>query len=334
MVSSMVKVSVILPIYNEEKYLAKCLDSICGQTLKEIEIICVDDGSTDQSPHILEEYAKKDSRIKVISQKNQFAGAARNKGMACATGEYLSFLDADDYYASEMLEKMAKEAEKNRADIVMCRYSQCYEEEGMEEKQLNSWEFEEVFLDGQEVFSGRELLCAGIFQIAKGWAWDKLFRREFVKNCGYQFPGFRSSEDGFFVYMLMARAEKIAYRKEEWAVHRIRGGSLSNTKESDWKNGFTMWSLLGEELKRHGLYEIYEQSLINELLYFLLWYLESMKTFEAFSNCYRHIQSEVEREFKIMAYEKDFFFQKEIYDWYKEVMELPLAEYLFYHRVP
>ncbi len=333
MVSSMVKVSVILPIYNEEKYLAQCLDSICGQTLKEIEIICVDDGSTDNSTHILKDYAKKDSRITLITQENQFAGAARNKGMACAVGKYLSFLDADDYYAPEMLEKMVKEAEENRADIVMCRYSQCYEGEGMEGNQSDSWEFEDVFLDGHKAFSGRELLCAGIFQIAKGWAWDKLFSRGFVRSCGYQFPGFRSSEDGFFVYMLMARAEKIVYRKEEWAVHRIRGGSLSNTKESDWQNGFVMWSMLAKELKEQGLYEIYEQSLINELLYFLLWYLESMKTFQAFSNCYRYIQSEVESEFKIMAYGKDFFFQMEIYDWYKEVMKLSLAEYLFYHRV-
>ena len=293
MVSSMVKVSVILPIYNEEKYLAQCLDSICGQTLKEIEIICVDDGSTDNSTHILKDYAKKDSRITPITQENQFAGAARNKGMACAVGKYLSFLDADDYYAPEMLEKMVKEAEENRADIVMCRYSQRYEGEGMEGNQSDSWEFEDVFLDGHKAFSGRELLCAGIFQIAKGWAWDKLFSREFVRSCGYQFPGFRSSEDGFFVYMLMARAEKIVYRKEEWAVHRIRGGSLSNTKESDWQNGFVMWSMLAKELKKQELYEIYEQSLINELLYFLLWYLESMKTFQAFSNCYQYIQSGV-----------------------------------------
>ena len=167
MVSSMVKVSVILPIYNEEKYLAQCLDSICGQTLKEIEIICVDDGSTDNSTHILKDYAKKDSRITLITQENQFAGAARNKGMACAVGKYLSFLDADDYYAPEMLEKMVKEAEENRADIVMCRYSQCYEGEGMEGNQSDSWEFEDVFLDGHKAFSGREQLCAGIFQNAK-----------------------------------------------------------------------------------------------------------------------------------------------------------------------
>lgn len=328
----MVKVSVILPIYNEEKYLAQCLDSICGQTLKEIEIICVDDGSTDSSPQILETYAQKDSRIQLIRQKNRFAGAARNKGMEHAAGKYLSFLDADDYYAPEMLEKMEQEAEKSQADIVICRYVQCCESEGMEGQQPDSWDYEDLFLNGKEVFAGSELLCAGIFQIAKGWAWDKLFRTGFVRKCGYQFPAFRSSEDGFFVYMLMARAARIAYRKEEWAVHRIRSGSLSNTRENDWENGFTMWSLIAEELKKQGVFGIYEQSLINEFLYFLLWYLESMKTFEAFSNCYQYIQSAVEPEFKILSYGEDFFFQKEIFGWYKEVMELPLAEYLFCHR--
>lgn len=328
----MVKVSVILPIYNEEKYLAQCLDSICGQTLKEIEIICVDDGSTDSSPQILETYAQKDSRIQLIRQKNRFAGAARNKGMEHASGKYLSFLDADDYYAPEMLEKMEQEAEKSQADIVICRYAQCCESEGMEGQQTDSWDYEDLFLNGKEVFAGSELLCAGIFQIAKGWAWDKLFRTGFVRKCGYQFPVFRSSEDGFFVYMLMARAARIAYRKEEWAVHRIRSGSLSNTRENDWENGFTMWSLIAEELKKQGMFGIYEQSLINEFLYFLLWYLESMKTFEAFSNCYQYIQSAVEPEFKILSYGEDFFFQKEIFGWYKEVMELPLAEYLFCHR--
>ena len=91
-----VKVSVILPVYNVSEYLRQCMDSIVGQTLKDIEIICVDDGSTDDSLEILKEYEAKDKRVKVIEQKNAGAGAARNNGLAIATGEYLSFLDSDD----------------------------------------------------------------------------------------------------------------------------------------------------------------------------------------------------------------------------------------------
>ena len=95
-----VKVSVIIPVYNVEKYLRECIDSILNQTLRDLELICVDDGSTDGSLEILHEYEKADSRVKVLTQHNMGAGAARNKGLAIATGEYLSFLDSDDFFAS------------------------------------------------------------------------------------------------------------------------------------------------------------------------------------------------------------------------------------------
>ena len=108
----MTKVSVIVPVYNAQQYLETCMDSICGQTLKELEILCVDDGSTDASYEILQNYAKKDSRIKLLSQKNQYAGVARNHGMKYARGKYMAFLDADDYFECDMLEKMYERAEE------------------------------------------------------------------------------------------------------------------------------------------------------------------------------------------------------------------------------
>ena len=100
----MAKVSVILPVYNAGKYLHQCMDSIVNQTLKDIEIICVDDGSSDNSLEILRQYAEKDERVKVIAQANGGAGAARNNGLRAATGEYLSFLDSDDFFELDMLE--------------------------------------------------------------------------------------------------------------------------------------------------------------------------------------------------------------------------------------
>ena len=113
----MVKVSVIIPVYNVEPYLKQCMDSVVGQTLKDIEIICVDDGSTDGSLDILKEYATEDSRIQIIEQKNAGAGAARNNGMRHATGKYLSFLDSDDFFEPRMLEKAYDLAEKDQADF-------------------------------------------------------------------------------------------------------------------------------------------------------------------------------------------------------------------------
>ena len=101
----MVKISVIIPCYNAEKYLDQCLTSVMNQTLRDIEIICVDDGSTDRTVEMLHDYAKRDARIQVICQKNQFAGVARNRGMEVAKGEYFAFLDSDDYYDIDGLEK-------------------------------------------------------------------------------------------------------------------------------------------------------------------------------------------------------------------------------------
>ena len=112
-----VKVSVILPVYNVEKYLKECLDSILNQTLQEIEVICVDDGSTDRSLEILREYEKKDKRVIVLTQENKGAGAARNKGLAIAKGEYLSFLDSDDFFASGMLEEAYRRCVEKKAQI-------------------------------------------------------------------------------------------------------------------------------------------------------------------------------------------------------------------------
>ena len=115
---SRITVSVIIPVYNSEKYLRQCLDSICAQTLREIEIICIDDGSTDGSADILEDYRKKDSRVTVIRQNNAGAGAARNKGLDISRGRYLSFLDADDFFEMSMLEEAVRCAEENDSDYV------------------------------------------------------------------------------------------------------------------------------------------------------------------------------------------------------------------------
>ncbi|MBR6222807.1 MAG: glycosyltransferase family 2 protein [Lachnospiraceae bacterium] len=107
-----IKVSVIVPVYDAEKYLEQCLDSIVNQTLKEIEIICVDDGSTDSSMEILNRFKENDPRITVLSQQNLFAGVARNNGKSHARGKYLVFWDSDDYFYETALEKMYSQCER------------------------------------------------------------------------------------------------------------------------------------------------------------------------------------------------------------------------------
>ena len=116
------KVSVVVPIYNVEKYLRQCLDSIVNQTLKDIEIICVDDGSTDSSPEIIQEYAAKDSRVKVITKPNSGYGNSMNRGFDLAEGEYVGIVESDDYAELDMFEKLYQRAEKNKLDVVKSGY--------------------------------------------------------------------------------------------------------------------------------------------------------------------------------------------------------------------
>ena len=124
----MIKVSLILPVYNTGKYLRQCLESIENQTLKNFEVFCVDDGSTDDSVEIISEYVKKDSRFHLLEQKNAGGGAARNHGMEAAKGEYLAFLDSDDFFEPGLLEKQAKRLDETKADLSVCKV-RCWHED-------------------------------------------------------------------------------------------------------------------------------------------------------------------------------------------------------------
>lgn len=112
------KISIIIPVYNSESFLVKCLDSVCAQIIKDIEIICVNDGSLDNSLNILREYAQKDGRIKIINQKNQGQSVARNNALKKAKGKYIGFIDSDDYIDNDFYQKLYEAAEKESADIV------------------------------------------------------------------------------------------------------------------------------------------------------------------------------------------------------------------------
>ena len=120
-----VKVSIIVPVYNTEKFLKKCLNSLINQTLKEIEIICVDDGSTDNSPTILNDFIKKDNRIKVIHQENSGISVTRNRAVSVAQGEYIGFVDSDDWVDEDFFEKLYNASQKYNSDIVAGDFFRC-----------------------------------------------------------------------------------------------------------------------------------------------------------------------------------------------------------------
>ena len=176
----MPKVSVIIPVYNTEKYLKKCLDSVCNQTLSDIEIICINDCSTDNSLEILNEYASKDDRIKIINfEENKGAAVARNVGIDTACGEYIGFVDSDDFVDSDFYEKLYNTASENNSDIAKGEYK--YTNDGLVNEKLN-----EKIKECKTNFSFE--YCSAIF------------KTKLIKDNGIKFPILRDMEDPVFAF--------------------------------------------------------------------------------------------------------------------------------------
>lgn len=306
-------VSVIIPVYNVEKYLNQCLDSVLDQTLKDIEIICVNDSSTDGSLAILEEYAKRDERVTVVSQPNSGAGAARNKGLSLATGKYLSFLDSDDFFEPDMLELAYKEAEKVKADFVVFRSDQYYTDQ---KKFVEvSWTLREKELPPYAPFHHRQM-TDNIFKVFVGWAWDKLYNREFVLQNRLQFQEQRTSNDLLFVFSGVALAKRISIVKKVLA-HQRRDAkdSLSKTRENSWHCFYDALTALRDRLKSEGLYEEMEKDFINYALHFSLWNIRTLAE-PTKSMLIQKMKTEWFAELGILGKDENYFYNKHEYKEY------------------
>lgn len=311
-----IKVSVIIPVYNVEKYLEQCLDSIVNQTMKELEIICVDDSSTDNSKRILEKYAELDNRIKIIAQPNSGAGAARNKGLAVAKGKYVSFLDSDDFFELNMLEEAFEKAEKDKADFVVYKSDQYYTEE--DKYKEASWTFREKEIPPYTPFSHRQM-TDNIFKVFVGWAWDKLYNREFIQKNNLWFQEQRTSNDLLFVFSALVLAKRISVEKKV-LVHQRRDSkdSLSKTRENSWYCFYDALIALKDRLIKEGVYGEVEKDYINYALHFSLWNIDTLaeptKTIL--------IKKMKEEWFKTLGIEgkaKDYFYNQKEYKKYMEI---------------
>lgn len=218
-INAEVKISVIVPIYNACKHLRPALDSILAQTFKEIEIICVDDGSTDTSLDMLKIYQKMDNRIRIITETNAGPGHARNNGLKRARGKYVAFLDADDFFEPEMLEKLYNLAEENDLDIAITRYDIYDNKKGRFTANIES-EHGKIF-DGGAVTSKNEYPDY-ILESTTGAAWNKLFKKSFIleKNISFTTEAM-IFEDVYFTVSALAFAERVARLPDVLVHHRI-----------------------------------------------------------------------------------------------------------------
>ncbi|MBR3605853.1 MAG: glycosyltransferase family 2 protein [Candidatus Gastranaerophilales bacterium] len=215
------KISVIIPVYNVEKYLAECLDSVINQTLKEIEILCVNDGSTDASAEIIEQYAKKDERIKVFNQENKGAGSARNVGIKQAQGDFLAFLDSDDVYPSnDVLEVLFNSAKENKVLIA-----------GGEFAYLENGSLKTEYLETEDGFG---FIKEGIikyqdYQFDYGY-YRFIYDRKFIIKNNFLFPTYARFQDPPFFVRTMFEA------KEFYAIKKLTYAFRIEHKELKWNS--------------------------------------------------------------------------------------------------
>lgn len=227
---SMPSISVIIPAYNAEDYIAQCLKSVLSQTCPDIEILVVDDGSTDGTPNVVEALASSDDRLRLIRQENQYAGVARNTGIKAARGEYLYFLDADDWIEPDALETMREAGESHGADIVVAR------SEGFDNQTGDTWPID-FALNGVpfDVAIEPSSYSRRLFQCFMGWPWDKLYRADFIRTSGLLFQPLRTTNDAFFVFCSLMLAKSICCVDKVLFHHRANNHkSLEGTRAKSW----------------------------------------------------------------------------------------------------
>lgn len=217
----MTKVSVIVPVYNTEKYLRRCLDSLVNQTLEDVEIIIINDCSPDNSKKIIEEYYKKyKSKIKVFENKeNKRIGYNRNLGIEKATGEYISFIDSDDWVKENILEKMYNKAKKDKLDLVICNYTKMLEEKDGSVKEIpNDYKIPEY--ENTTLEKTPELLMTVNMS-----PWNKLYKKSLLEDNNIVFAEKSKYEDMIVVIKSLAKAKKIGFIKDELNYYLVRSKS-------------------------------------------------------------------------------------------------------------
>lgn len=200
-------VSVIIPAYNVDKYIMKCLDSVISQTYKGLEIIVVNDGSTDNTLEIIKTF-EADSRLKVISQKNAGVTAARNAGIEASSGEYTAFVDSDDFLESDMYEKLCAALETADADVAVCDYNLVYD--GRVDCKYSGMRDETVNLNNTAYYFFKYCACPK----PNNYIWTRLYKSDIIKNSGVRFEQYKLGDDTLFNFKLLPQIKRAAHIKD------------------------------------------------------------------------------------------------------------------------
>ena len=249
----MPKVSVIVPIYNVEKYLEKCINSLLSQTLEDIQIILVNDGSKDNSGTIAKKYAEKNKdKVIYVEKENGGLSDARNYGLKYATGDFVAFLDSDDYVETNMYQEMYEIAKKQNSDMVECNFI---------------WEYpNKAKIDKQYKYQNKKEMLSFVRVVA----WNKLIKRSLIIEHNLEFPKGLRYEDVEFTYKLIPYINKFAYVDKPFIHYIQREGSIANVQNERTAEIFTVLDEVIEFYKKNNIYEEYKEELEYNYARYLL----------------------------------------------------------------
>lgn len=271
----MPKISVIVPVYNVEEYLDVCLDTIIMQTFKDFEVICVDDGTQDSSGEILDKYALFDKRIKVIHQENKGLSGARNTGVEAANGEYIMFVDSDDYISPLILENLYKNVKQNKSDFVFCNL--CIVRS--DTFQTEVWDFldkEKFFANVHGTYFCEEDMPPELYFNFHVCAYAKLYRHDFIKD--FKFPQGLIFEDMPYFAQCYLNAKRISFDFNPYYFYRVlREGSIIQSADKRFVDIFKTQRLRRDIFKQSGKYDKYKNIILITQIKDLIQKLASTK---------------------------------------------------------
>ena len=276
------KISILIPVYNVEKFLEEALQSLLSQTFQEIELICVNDGSKDDSLTILEEFAKLDDRVRVIDKPNGGCGSARNRALEEARGDYIYFFDPDDYVMPSALEELYNNAISNDSDLVIFKVATFDEGEPVDYS-TPLFNFDEVFKGADFnnfTFNYKDIMG---YVLNSGFApWTKLYKKEFLdKYDDFKFDLGVAFDDVPFHVKSMLRAEKISFSPYYFYHYRFNPNSVNNTS-SNGKDIFKIVDIVEQLLKTEGYFEEFEDEFYTFKVNQYIWYMVSSNSEEYF----------------------------------------------------
>jgi glycosyltransferase involved in cell wall biosynthesis len=250
MSSSRPLVSVIVPIYNIENFIDECVKSITHQSYTNLEIILVDDGSTDSSGKIADKYSAKDKRIRVFHKHNGGLSDARNYGLLKAQGSLISFVDGDDFVTSDFIERLVVTLENDSSDIACCSYYKYFNQNKIMTSSKGNGKHHETYTNIDAIYSS-----FGFHSPVKVLAWNKIYKKSIFDDNSIRFPKDKINEDNLTIYKLLFFANKISFIDDRLVYYRQRSGSIMHRKidKKDIERRFDIISETKYWLEEHGI---------------------------------------------------------------------------------